>query len=74
MRPRDLKKVSVTDLKAILRFVHRGELSCPLDPIGLAVVGLLRLQDDVEALAGLDEAAVRSVISCVLAERGSPRG
>ena len=49
-------------------------MSCPIDPIGLAVVGLLRLQGDVEALAALDEAAVRSVISCVLAERGSPRG
>ena len=73
MKPRDLKRVGSEDLRAILRFVHRGELNCPIDPIGLAVVGLLRLQDDVEALAGLEEAAVRAVISCVLAERGATR-
>lgn len=57
------------DLIAILRVVHRGELSCPITQIGLAQAGLLRLGDDVGHLFGLDEAGVRAVLVAVLAER-----
>ncbi len=64
-----LKKVSTSDLKSILRLVHREELSCPIDRIGLATTGLLRLGDDMEVLYGLDQRGVRAVIVSVLAER-----
>ena len=64
-----LKQVSTADLKSILRLVHREELTCPIDRIGLATTGLLRLGDDLEVLQGLDERAVRAVIVSVLAER-----
>ena len=64
-----LKRVSTKDLKEILKLVHREELSCPIDRIGLATTGLLRLGDDLEVLYGLDDKAVRAVIVSVLAER-----
>jgi hypothetical protein len=64
-----LKSVSTQDLRQLLKLVHRGELSCPIDRIGLAVNGLLRLGDDVGVLAGLDDRAVRAVLISVLAER-----
>ena len=57
------------DLKALLRLVHRGELTCPITQIGLAQSGLLRLGDDVGHLFGLNEAGVRAVLVAVLAER-----
>ncbi len=65
-----LKDVKSSDLKLILRAVHRGELPCPIDRIGLATTGLLRLGDDLETLRGLDLAGVKAVIIAVLAERG----
>lgn len=64
-----LKRVSTKDLKEILKLVHREELCCPIDRIGLATTGLLRLGDDLEVLYGLDDKAVRAVIVSVLAER-----
>ena len=64
-----LKQVSTGDLKEILRLVHRKELPCPIDRIGLATTGLLRLGDDLEILQGLDERATRAVLVAVLAER-----
>jgi hypothetical protein len=69
---RGLTAVSTDDLKAVLRAVHRGELPCPIVAQGLAMTGLLRLLDDLEPLRGLDEAGVRAVLTCTLAER-SPR-
>jgi len=64
-----LKAVKSSDLKLLLKAVHRGELPCPITRIGLATTGLLRLGDDLDALRGLDEAGVRAVIVAVLAER-----
>ena len=69
MSARTLKPVKSEDLQAILRFVHRGELPCPIDRVGLAIVGLLRLGDELELLAGLDAKAVQAVLVAVLAER-----
>lgn len=69
-----LTKVSTRDLEQILRLVHRGELGCPIDRIGLATTGLLRLGDDLDVLAGLEERAVRAVIVAVLAERRGAGG
>jgi len=67
---RGLTGVKTSDLKLILKFVHRGDLPCPISRVGLATTGLLRLGDDLDTLRGLDEAGVRSVIVAVLAERG----
>ena len=64
-----LRGVRTVDLERLLRAVHRGELPCPITPKNLAIAGLLRLQDDVGHLRGLDEAAVRAVLVAVLAER-----
>jgi hypothetical protein len=64
-----LKSVSTRDLRQLLKLVHRGELKCPIDRVGLAVNGLLRLGDDLGVLAGLDDRAVRAVLISVLAER-----
>ena len=64
-----LVAVKTDDLKALLGFVHRGELSCPVDRIGLATVGLLRLGDDLEILAGLDAHATRALLVAVISER-----
>jgi hypothetical protein len=65
-----LKAVKTKDLKALLRLVHRGELQCPVDRIGLAVTGLLRMGDDLSILAGLNKQATQAVLVAVLAERG----
>lgn len=67
---RGLVAVATTDLVAVLRAVHRGDLPCPITPIGLAQAGLLRLGDELGLLHGLDERAVRAVLVAVLAERG----
>ena len=64
-----LRDVATSDLKALLRLVHRGELKCPIDRIGLAVNGLLRLGDQLSLLAGLDANAAKAVLIGVLSER-----
>lgn len=64
-----LRAVRTEDLRALLAAVHRGELACPIDRIGLATSGFLRLGDDLELLRGLDAAGVRAVLVGVLAER-----
>lgn len=69
MKARSLKAIQTSDLEQILRLVHRGALATPIDRVGLAVNGLLRLGDDLELLSGLDAKAVQAVIVAVLAER-----
>jgi len=64
-----LTAVKTDDLKALLRAVHRGELTCPVTAKALAEVGLLRLGDELDFLRGLDEPAVRAVLVAVIAER-----
>lgn len=64
-----LTKVATADLRSLLRHIHRGELTCPINRIGLAVNGLLRLGDDLALLAGLDASATKAVLIGVLAER-----
>ena len=68
-----LTRVTTEDLERLLRAVHRHELPCPIDRIGLASTGLLRTGDDIGILLGLDERAVRSLLVCVIAERRSRR-
>lgn len=64
-----LTLVTTEDLERLLRAVHRKELPCPIDRIGLASTGLLRTGDDIGILLGLEERAVRALLVCVLAER-----
>ena len=67
---RGLTAVSTGDLKAMLRALHREELTCPITQLSLASAGFLRLGDDLELLQGLDRPAVRAVLVAVLYERG----
>jgi len=64
-----LRGVKTGDLKTLLALVHRGELECPITPIGLATTGLLRIQDDLAHLRGLDSTSTKAVLIAVLAER-----
>lgn len=64
-----LTTVSDAQLVALFRAVHRGELPCPIDRIGLATVGLLHVGDELDVLRGLGPEAVRAVLVAVLAER-----
>jgi hypothetical protein len=66
-----LTAIATEDLIALLRLVHRGELACPIRPAGLGEHRLLRLQDDLGFLTGLDLAATRAVLVAVIAERRS---
>ncbi len=64
-----LTALSTDELRLLLRVVHQGQLPCPIDRIGLASTGLLRIGDHLGVLRGVDEAGVRAVLVCVLAER-----
>lgn len=68
-----LTTVTDAQLRALLKAVHRGELPCPIDRVGLATVGLLHLGDELDVLRGLGPDGVRAVLVAVLAER-SVRG
>lgn len=69
MHLRGLTDVPTSDLEKLLRVVHHGQLPCPLDVPGLTCVGLQHIADRVDVLRGLDERAVRVVITTVIAER-----
>jgi len=69
-----LTELSTDELRLLLSAVHRQQLPCPIDRIGLATVGLLRVGDHIGILRGLDEEAVRAVLVSVLAERRAPGG
>lgn len=56
-------------LVALMRAIHRGQLTCPLDHPKLATAGFLGIAENLEHLRGLDKNAVIAVITAVLAER-----
>lgn len=62
---------SLTDdqLERVLKGLHSGELPCPIDRIGLTAIGLQHIGDDIGVLKGVDQAGVRAVLVCVIAER-----
>jgi hypothetical protein len=65
-----LTAVSTTDLKKLLRYIHRQEISCPVTPGELALIGLQdRSEPIMHVMRSLDEAAARVVLVAVLAER-----
>lgn len=69
-----LTRVRDAHLVELLRAIHRGTLTCPIDAPGLAQGGFLGLADALEHLRGLDKQAVVAVITAVLAERRRLRG
>ena len=70
MKADGLTSLTTEHLKRLLLYLHRGELSLPLDAHGIAAAGFqFRHQALMAALRGLDETAVRAVLVCVLAER-----
>jgi len=65
-----LTEVKTKHLKQLLSLVHRGEFSYPLDVQELARTGLQHCAPPLLGqLRGLDEPAVRAVLTAVLAER-----
>ena len=65
-----LTSLTTEQLKRLLSYLHQGKLSLPLDAHSIACAGFqFRHQELMAALRGLDEAGVRAVLVCVLAER-----
>lgn len=65
-----LRDVSTVDLKKMFRLVVKREYRYPLNPVELARTGLQHCQEPLLAtFRGLDEAAVKAVLTSVLAER-----
>ena len=65
-----LTTLSTEQLKKLLKFLHDGSLQTPLDAHRIACVGFqFRHSELMHALRGLDEAAIRAVLVCVIAER-----
>lgn len=68
-----LTEVSTDDLRKLLRALHRGEVECPLSPVGLTCVGLQDAVGELLAhLRGLEQSAVHAVLVAVIAEREHP--
>ena len=65
-----LVEVPLERLKLLLRAVHRGELSLPLQTAEMVCIGLQQYIEPLQVhLRGLDERAVRAVLVAVIAER-----
>ena len=65
-----LTTLTTDQLKKLLKYLHDGSLETPLDAHRIACVGFqFRHAELMSALRGLDEAAVRAVLVCVIAER-----
>ena len=65
-----LTQVSTEDLKTMLRYLHRGEMNCPLTPAELARFGLQRCSGSILGhMRELDVQGCRAVVVAVLAER-----
>jgi hypothetical protein len=71
MQPgRGLLDLKTPELKRLLGHLHKGDLLCPVNAQRVALVGFqYRSGELMGALRGLDEAGVRAVLVCVLAER-----
>ena len=73
--PAGLVEISTERLHHLLGSVYRGDVECPLTPLGLARV---RLQPQALAilghLRGLDQRAVQAVLVAVIAEHHGQEG
>ncbi len=68
-----LTRISDEELRTLLRAAYHGKLRYPLRRSELLAQGLGNLADRAEALLGLDERGLRTVVACVLAEREAAR-
>ena len=65
-----VSEVQTSDLKSMLKFLHRGELRCPINVAELARCGLQHTAEPLlRQFHGLDQHAVLAVLVAVLAER-----
>lgn len=64
-----LVRVPTEVLVHVLRLVHRGELPCPITPVGVVTHRLQDVADDLDLLRGLDRRAVTAVLVAVISER-----
>jgi hypothetical protein len=65
-----LTSLTTEQLKKLLKHLHDGSLGLPLTAHSIACVGFqFRHQELTGAMRGLDEAGVRAVLVCVIAER-----
>ncbi|MCA9575020.1 MAG: hypothetical protein H6726_27000 [Sandaracinaceae bacterium] len=62
------------DLEALIRLAYQGQIPFPLERRRLMELGLNRIADHASVIVGLDERALRAVVSAVLAERRRARG
>ncbi|MEZ4327053.1 MAG: hypothetical protein R3B40_17675 [Polyangiales bacterium] len=62
------------DLEALIRLAYQGQIPFPLERRRLMELGLNRVADHASVIVGLDERALRAVVSAVLAERRRARG
>ncbi len=70
MQVEGLTSLTTDHLKKLLKYLHDGSLELPLTAHSIAAAGFqFRHHELMSALRGLDEAAVRAVLVCVLAER-----
>jgi hypothetical protein len=65
-----LTSLTTEQLKKLLKYLHDGSLELPLTAHSIATVWFqFRHQELTGAMRGLDEAGVRAVLVCVIAER-----
>jgi hypothetical protein len=67
-----LTSLPTEQLRTVLRALHHGEISAPLDIVALTRIGLQEPAERIlRQLRGLDETAAKTVLVCVLAERAN---
>lgn len=64
-----LTQVPLDELKKLLAYLHRGEVTFPLTISEATRIGMQARMPDLELLRGLDATAVRAVLVAVIAER-----
>jgi hypothetical protein len=65
-----LTRLTLEELKQLLRYVHRDELQCPVNIVELARLGFQnRAEILLHVFRGLDARAVQAVVTSVIAER-----
>lgn len=70
--PEGLTHITTPDLVRLFRYVHRGQVSCPLDTVHLALAGFQNVADRLQdSLRGLDQRGVTAVLTAVIAERSA---
>ena len=65
-----LTRLTTEQLKDLLRFVYREELTCPITPAQLAPLGFQGESESImNTMRNLDAHATRAVLIAVIAER-----